>query len=368
MLSCEGLVRKGHDVTLVAGPETGPEGSLWADADASGAHVVRFDPLRRSPNPIHDFQCISRLTRLFREQRFDIVHTHSSKAGILGRIAARRARVPIVVHTIHGMSFNRTQPVHIRWFYRTLERWVAPGTHAIVTVADAMIEQAVAAGIAPRERFHTIRSGMLTDAFVPNAETRNAVRKLWGVSEGDVVVGTIARLFRNKGYDEIIEVISRVASESDRIHFVWVGDGADRSRYEARLESLGLRDRVTLTGLVSPGEIPAFLSGFDILAHASKWEGLPRVLVQGLLMETPAVVFDLDGAGEVVEDGETGFVLPYPDTEGFARAILTLAGDGVLRDKIGQTGRSRCQDSFSVERMVDGLDTLYANLHSKLIG
>lgn len=364
VLSCAGLVAAGHDVTLIAGPETGPEGSLWEQAGKSGAAVVRLDSLRRQPGLYSDVRCISQITRVLSAGRFDIVHTHSSKAGILGRQAAKRAAIPVVVHTIHGMSFNRTQSKPVQWFYRMLERRAARHTDGFVTVAEAMTDQAVAAGLAGRESFTTIYSGMRTECYVPGAPGRKAVRAHWGVREDEVVVGTVARLFRNKGYDELIAAMPSAIARVPELRFVWVGDGADRDSYLARVRALGLQDRVYLTGLVSPDDIPGLVAGFDLLVHASRWEGLPRSLVQGLLMEVPGLSFDNDGAPEVIIDGQTGILVPFGDVSGLSDGIVRLAESAALRREMGSTGRKRCLDRFSAERMVSDLERLYQRLLS----
>jgi len=365
VLTCRGLAQRGHRVTLVAGPQTGPEGSLWDDARAAQCELVVWDSLRRSVHPWHDLCARRSLKRLFRERRFDVVHTHSSKAGILGRAAAAAAGVPIVVHTIHGMSFNRTQPRAVQWFYRVLERRAAGYTTAFVSVADAMTDQAVAAGLAPRERFTTIRSGVETELFRRDAELRRLARSGWGFSEDDIVVGTIARLFANKGYESLIEAMPMAVAKEPRLRFVWVGDGAYRDRYLRRLAALGLRDRVRVTGLVHPARVPALIDGFDLMVHASKWEGLPRALVQGMLMEVPAVSFDNDGAPEVVAPGETGLLVPCGDTKGLAGAIAELAASPETRSALGAAGRARCLKLFDHRRMVEEIEALYLRLDGR---
>jgi len=364
LLSVAGLVDRGHDVTLIAGPQTGPEGSLWSRARATSATIVELDSLRRSPNPWRDLSCERQLSKLLHAGRFDIVHTHSSKAGILGRRAARHANVPVVVHTIHGMSFNRTQSPPVRWFYRSLERRAANQTDAFVTVADAMTDQAVAAGIAPREAFHTVYSGIETHRYVPTQSARDESRRRWNVGQNDVVVGTIARLFRNKGYDQLIEAMPIAMGRVKSLRFVWVGDGPDRRRYLDRVAAMGVGDRVLHTGLVSPDDIPGLIAGFDMLVHASGWEGLPRALVQALLMEVPVVSFDNDGAPEVVRDGETGILVPFGDTRRLADGIIKLGDSKPLRRRLGQTGRACCLYRFSATRMVDELLRLYERLLS----
>ncbi len=358
LLTCLGLRELGHEVVLVSGPETGPEGSLWNRVEAAGLPSVKVAELRRSIRPLGDLRCVTVLERIIREGGFDVVHTHSSKAGIVGRIAAHQAGTPLIVHTIHGMSFNRTQPAIVRALYRTLERGVAKYTDLFITVADAMTDQAVAAGIAPRERFATVYSGMETDLFRPDAASRARVRREWGVSDGDVVVGTIARLFRNKGYEEILEAMPQMVAADGRLRFVWVGDGRDRGRYEDQLVRLGLRDRVHLTGLVPPEQIPALVSGFDILLHASRWEGLPRAVPQALLAEVPVVCFDNDGAPEVVEPGVTGELIPLGDSSGLAAGVGRLAKSPAERKRLGSVGRRRCLEMFDHRHMVRQIERL----------
>jgi glycosyltransferase involved in cell wall biosynthesis len=359
VLTCRGLVERGHRVTLIAGPETGAEGSLWDAARASGSDAVVLHSLRRAAHPWFDVAARRALVRMFREIGPDVVHTHSSKAGILGRAAAAAAGVPVVIHTIHGMSFNRTQARAVQWCYRGLERWAAKRTTAFVTVADAMIDQAVAARLGPREKFVTVRSGIETQRFTPSAESRIRHRRAWGFGETDVVVGTIARLFVNKGYEAIIPAMREAAAKEPRLRFVWVGDGDDRERYTRRLEQLGLRDRVHLTGLVPPAKVPSLINGFDLMLHASAWEGLPRALVQGMLMQVPAVSFDNDGAPEVVRPGETGILVPCGDIKRLADAVVELAGAAERRRVMGAAGRVRCLKLFDVATMVTELEALY---------
>jgi len=362
ILTCEGLRLRGHDVTLIAGAETGPEGSLWPQAEARCGRTVKLESLVRAVRPRLDWRCAGELTQLFRAERFDVVHTHSSKAGILGRWAAHRARVPRIVHTIHGMSFNRTQPALVRAGYAFLERRAAKWTHAFISVADAMTDQAVAAGIAPRERFTTIRSGMEVDHFAPDAITRAEMRRRWNIPDDAVVIGTIARLFRNKGYEHLLQAMPRIVARCPSAHFVWVGDGAQRDEYVAALAKLNLRKRVHLTGLVPPDQIPAILTGFDVLVHTSAWEGLPRAIVQAALTEVPAVSFDNDGAPEAIDNGVTGFLVALGDTAALAERSAQLAADAPARHQMGRAARTKCMAMFDYHKMVAQIDALYTHL------
>lgn len=359
VLSCEGLHGRGHEVTLISGPTNGPEGALTDRARRGGYRFIECPPLRRNVHPWHDLAALLDLQKLLRDIRPDVVHTHSSKAGILGRIAARRTGVSLIVHTIHGMSFNRTQRTPTRVAYRTLERYCGAFTHRFVSVCDAMTDQAVAARLAPRERFTTIYSGIEVDTFDPKQHDRDAVRAAWGAAPNDVVVGAVARLFRNKGYEDLIPAMGLAAQREPRLRFVWIGDGHQRDEYVGRVRQLGLGDRLTLTGLVPPHEIPRLLSGIDLLAHASRWEGLPRAVVQALLMEKPAVSFDIDGAPEVVLDGVTGRLAPLGDVAAFSAAMVHLAADTDRRATMGREGRLRCLDRFDHRNMVARLEALY---------
>ncbi|MFQ5429622.1 MAG: glycosyltransferase family 4 protein [Phycisphaerae bacterium] len=366
ILSCEGLHARGHAVHLFAGPTAGPEGSLVSRAASGGYGHETIPDLVREVSPRRDLQALRVLRRRFEALRPDVVHTHSSKAGVLGRIAAAEAEVPCIVHTIHGMSFNRTQPWLVREAFRLAERYCADRCHALVTVADAMARQALAAGIGRPAQYETIRSGMELDSFDPARHDASEMRRRWGVGAEDVVVGTVARLFRNKGYEQLIEIIALAVRAEPNLRFLWVGDGADRARYEAALTRRGLRDRVILCGLVPPAEMPRILSAIDILAHTSQWEGLPRAVVQALLMEKPAVSFAIDGAPEVVWPGQTGELVELGDLGGFAKAVVDLARDPARRAAYGRCGRSRCLREFDHTRMVDRLDSLYRRLRSSL--
>jgi glycosyltransferase involved in cell wall biosynthesis len=364
LLSCEGLHARGHRVTLISGPTRGPEGSLVERARRGGYEFIELRELIRAVNPWMDARARRYLRMEFDRLHPDVVHTHSSKAGIVGRFAARDARVPIVVHTVHGMSFNRTQPWVVRKLYAWLERKAARRTHALVAVADAMIAQSVAAGVCPAEKMQTIYSGMEVEHFDPALYDRAAVRAQWGIAEADdvIVVGTIARLFRNKGYEQLLPIMAAAAQRGPRLRFVWIGDGAQRAEYEAELAGLGLSDRTTLVGLVPPRRIPQVLAGFDILAHTSQWEGLPRTVVQAALMRVPAVAFDIDGTPEVIVRGQTGRLVPLNDTSAFVAALLELAGEAQVRAHMGESARAACLERFDWRRMVEELEALYERL------
>lgn len=364
VLTCEGLHQQGHRITLISGPTRGPEGSLVDRVRGGGYSYIELPELIRAINPWMDLRARREMASEFRRIKPDIVHTHSSKAGIIGRFAAADARVPHIVHTIHGMSFNRTQPRLTQRAYAWLERKAARKTHTIVTVADAMIDQTVAAGVCRREKMLTVYSGMDVGQFTPSAERRASARRAWGVADDTIVVGTVARLFRRKGYEQLIPIMDAAVRREPRLHFVWIGDGAQRAEYEAELARRGLTDRTTLVGLVPPAAVGDLLAGCDLLAHPSQWEGLPRAVVQALLLRVPAIAFAIDGTPEVVQDGITGRTVPLNDEAAFVDALCELAHDDSMRMRMGQAGRSLCLERFDWRQMVDQLENLYLRLQS----
>ncbi len=365
LLTCEGLHQRGHDVLLLAGPETGPEGSLHDRASGGGYAFELVDSLRRQVSPIRDRACRTELVQRLRAWRPDVVHTHSSKAGVVGRFAARDARVPLILHTVHGMSFNRTQSALQRRLFAAVERRCATFTDRIISVADAMTEQCLAARVGLPEQFCTIYSGIEVDPFDPGRYDAQAVRRDWDLDGDVIIVGTIARLFANKGYEQLMAAMRLAVARDDRLRFVWVGGGAWQERYEAELRLTGLAERVVITGLVPPVEIPRLIAGMDMLVHASQWEGLPRAVVQALLMARPAISFDIDGAPEVIIPDQTGELVPFNDVQALADAIVRLANDPDRRARYGQAGRQQCLDRFDHHRMVNQIEAVYTSLSER---
>jgi glycosyltransferase involved in cell wall biosynthesis len=349
------------DVTLITGPAEGPEGDLFDRARERSLKVEVMPELVRAIRPVTDLAAYRKLRAAFRRLRPDVVHTHSSKAGILGRAAAWHERVPAIVHTIHGMPFGNFESAGRNTLYKMLERWAARRCDAIVSVCDAMTAQALAAGVGRPEQFSTVYSGMDADAFLNPRRSREEVRRELGLKDDEIAFATVARLFELKGHDDIIAVAPAVLRANPRVRFVWIGDGILRDRLIADLEHLGIRHDFILTGLVPPGRIPELLSAVDAVIHTSLREGLARVLPQALLVGRPVISYDVDGAREVVLP-ETGVLLAPRDLDGLAAAILRLAGDPSLRAKLGEEGRSRFADQFRHETMTRALRSLYQRL------
>ncbi|MGL4943753.1 MAG: glycosyltransferase family 4 protein [Thermoguttaceae bacterium] len=366
VLCCEDLVRiHGDEVLLITGGETGPEGSLFTRLDNVSRDVPRVPycvvpSLCREIRPLTDLRCYFALRKLLREFRPDVVHTHSAKAGILGRIAASSLGVKNVVHTVHGAPFWSDQSWFGRQFNIACEKYAARHCHKLISVADAMTDQMIAAGIAPREKFVTVRSGMEVETFLNCEHLRNATRQRFRFDETMIVVGKVARLFPLKGHNDLLLAARDVIAQNDRVRFLLIGDGILTPSLKQMATELGIADRVVFAGLVSPSEIPAMMSAVDIVVHTSLREGLARVLPQALLAGRPAISYDIDGAREVIVNDETGYLVNRGNISELVRRILQLANDAPLRNRLAATGRDRCRTDFDHREMTKQLREIYA--------
>lgn len=388
----------GDKVTLITGPGLGPEGSLEERARRGGFDFRVLPELHRAIRPWQDWKAYQSLLTMLREIKPDIVHTHSSKAGILGRAAAAKLGIP-AVHTIHGASFHYGQNAIAHELYRLVEKWAARRTARFISVCDAMTDQYVAAGIAPRDKFVTIYSGMEVEPFLSPPRPREVVRRELGLEPTDVVIGKIGRLFHLKGQEYVIAAAPAVVAQYPNAKFLFVGDGLLRSEFEKYIADLGLTKHFVFTGLVPPDRVPELIHAMDIVVHASLWEGLARVLPQGLIAGKPVISFDIDGAREVIISGETGYLLPshrpsdhtvdvIADSQQFStpsrkneltpanlpspsqadcvsmlsQAIQNLIGDPTLRETFGRNGRERFTEQFRHQTMTRRIREVYADV------
>lgn len=348
----------GDEVCLLTGRSDGPEGSLEQRGRDRGLDIRILPELARSLNPLLDWKALQAIRRAIADYRPDLVHTHSSKAGILGRLAAHQLGIP-AVHTIHGASFHFGQNPLLHRAYRWSERKAARWCDHLITVCDAMIDQYVAAGIAPREKFTTIYSGMDVDTFLSPSRSPSEVRAELDIGPTDIVVGKVARLFHLKGHNYLIEAAAEVAEKVPNVRFLLVGDGILRDQYQARIAELGLTEYFRFAGLVAPEVVNEYLHAMDVVVHTSDWEGLARVIPQGLLAGKPVISFAIDGAPEVCINEETGLLVEHRNVPQLSDAILRLAQDRDLQRKLGDTGRRRFTEQFRHEHMTGRIREIY---------
>ncbi|MDP7275740.1 MAG: glycosyltransferase family 4 protein [Planctomycetaceae bacterium] len=351
----------GDEVVVVSGPGTGPEGSLLDWALDRGLEVRLIAEMDRAIHPWRDLVSYRRIAAALKDISPDIVHTHSSKAGILGRAAATRQKRP-VVHTIHGAAFHRGQAAAAQAVYRRAERWAARRCQRLISVCDAMTDQYVAAGIAPREAFTTIYSGMDVDPFLDPPRPSHEVRQELGLDPADVVIGKVARMFDLKGHRYLLEAAPRIAAAHPHARFLLVGDGPLRASFEQQIARDGLADRFVLTGLVPPHRVPELIHATDVMVHTSIWEGLARVLPQSMIAGKPIVSFAIDGAPEVVIPDETGWLLPPESVDGLVDAVGRLIEDEPLRQRMGAEGRRRWTETFRYQTMASEVRAVYEEI------
>jgi glycosyltransferase involved in cell wall biosynthesis len=369
LITCKLLAQRGHNVTLITGPAIGPEGELFDQTKNEKYDVIVVPKLIRAIRPICDTISYFQIKRHLKRLKPDIVHTHSAKAGILGRFASYGLKgkwsenVPAIVHTIHGLAFHPYQSSWLNKFYIAVERSAAKRTDFFISVADAMTKQALAAGIGEREKYITAYSAIEEEAFLKPLpqEERKPFRLKYGIPEDAIVLVTVARLFMLKGHKYIIESARRLSKRFDNAVWLFVGDGNLADRFKEQVQQLGLADKIKFTGLLPPGEIPLAIQSSDILVHCSLREGLARTLPQAMLCGKPTISFDVDGAKEVVNES-TGRLIEPKNIEQLIKACAELIEDKELRDKLGKAGREFVKDKFAPETMVDTIEAVYEKL------
>ena len=362
LATIHGLHQKpGVDVKLISGPTIGPEGSLEKEAAIIPGLLTIVPELVRPVHPLKDFIALRKLEKILREQKPDLVHTHSGKAGILGRHAAKRAGVPVIIHHIHGPSFGPFQGSLANLIFTTAEKSAARVTGHFFCSANAMTRLYLAAGIGQPEMFTRIFSGFRLEPFL-TATNDLALRKQLGLDVKHFVIGKVARIFKLKGHADLLAAFAKILPKMPHDRLLFVGDGSLRGEMENLVNTLGLAGKVIFTGLVPPGDVARYLGIMDCLAHLSRREALSRALPQALAAGKPVVAYDFDGADEVCLENETGFIVRTGDTEAAAEKLMRLAKDSALRERLGQCGRQFVKENFSVEKMVEDQYAVYKKL------
>ncbi|MEM9773561.1 MAG: glycosyltransferase family 4 protein [Chloroflexota bacterium] len=348
-----------YKVDVVSGPQTGPEGSLIDEVRNRGIELTIMPELVREVDLIKDIKAIFALRSLMMEREYDLVHTHSSKAGVLGRIAAKWAGVPHIVHTVHGWSYHEHLPPRRKQFYVALEKIGYRYGDAMIVVSPKDIDKGLAEGIGRREDYTVIRSGIELDRFgnpqVAAAETRSQM----GIPADALVIGSVTRLSEQKDPLGLIYGLAQVHQRRPSVYSVIVGDGPLRPEVEAKIADYGLADRVILTGLRR--DVPELMAAFDVFVLASLWEGLPRVLPQAMATGLPIVATRADGSAEAIEDGVNGFLIDAKRPDLVADRLIQLIDSSEMRQAFGAAGKARVP-MFGAKKMVADIDQLYKSL------
>jgi glycosyltransferase involved in cell wall biosynthesis len=362
----EGLTRRGYDTTLVAGSLARGEDSMAFVANARGVEVVQIDELGREISPLRDLMATIRLARLIRKERPQILHTHTAKAGTVGRVAARLAgsrKPPIVVHTFHGHVLRGYFGPVRTLLFRLLERWLAAGTTALIAVSPQVRDDLVSLGVAPRERFVVIRLGIeLDERVAPEEDGRGESRRYLGIPGDRFAVGWIGRMTAVKRTDDVLIAFKSLRDSGVDAVLCMVGDGPDRLPLEQRAQELGVARDTVFLGYQE--DVAPFYAAFDVLVLPSGNEGTPVTVIEALAAERPVVATRVGGVPDVVRDGEDGFLVEAGATDDLADRLGRLARDPALRARMGKKGRERVLPRYAVERLVDDVDELYRSLLS----
>jgi glycosyltransferase involved in cell wall biosynthesis len=362
----KGLEERGYDTTLLAGSLARGESSMSFVAEELGVEWYPVPQLHREISPIYDTLSIVRIVKWIRSTRPHILHTHTAKAGALGRIAAMLAgdaKPPIIVHTFHGHVLRGYFDPGTTALFRGLERTLAKTTTRLVAVSPEVRDDLVRLGVAPPEKFSVIRLGIDLDERIVSNGDGTELRRLFGVSPDEFVVGWIGRMTSIKRVDDILLGFRRLRDRGVNARLCLVGDGPDREHVEQRAHDLGISRNTLFLGYQR--EVGPYYSFFDAFVLPSANEGTPVVAIEALAAGRPVVATRVGGVPDVVEDDADGMLVRVGDIEGIAGALERLARDPQLRRRLGEAGRARTVPRYRIERLVDDVDALYRELLSE---
>ncbi len=361
LLSAQGLAELGYDVSLVAGPSDKIEGDLEFAYRQADIKLKLFPSLVREISPLKDITSFLMLYIFIRKERFDIVHTHVSKAGILGRWAAKMAGVPYICHTTHGNIFGGYFSPLISKLFILLNKITVIITDKMITITNIGKKQWLDQNIGKPSQYTSIYSGINLDEFNPqnyNIENEDVKKKL-GFQIDDFIIGNVGRIAPIKGHKYLIQAAPSIIEEIPQAKFLIVGDGPNRSEIETLAKKLGLDEHVVFLGMQE--NVPELLSIMNIFVLPSINEGMGRALVEAMAMKLPCVATSVGGVVEVIKDGETGLLVPSEDPKALAGAICRLAKNAELSKRLARTAQKRARSVFGAQEMVDKISTVYNN-------
>lgn len=361
-----GLAERGYDTTLVAGTLARGEDSMAFVAEGLGVEVVRIDELHREISLVRDVVAAFRLAKLIRRERPRILHTHTAKAGAVGRLAAvlaGRARPPIVLHTFHGHVLRGYFGPVRTWFFRLLERVLARFSTRLIAVSPQVRDDLVALKVAPAEKFDVVRLGIeLEQRVAADEAVRAETRRVIGIAPERFVVGWIGRMTAVKNMHDVLHAFRALRDRGVDAVLCLIGDGPDRDGLERHAHELGVMRHCLFLGYQE--EVARFYAAFDAMVLPSVNEGTPVSAIEALAAGRPVVATRVGGVPDVVRDGVDGFLVEAGDVEGLADRLAELARDPELRRRLGAAGRARVVPRYAVDRLVDDTDRLYRSLLS----
>ena len=365
-LLTEQLQSLGYNTFLVTGREGRGEGNYLALHGRSVDNLTVLPSLTPEIRGSQDLVALAQLYRLVRRIRPHIVHTHTAKAGLLGRVAARCAGVPVIVHTFHGHILDGYFSALKTRVILATERVLARFTDRIISVSDAVRRELLAKRIGRPERHTVVPLGLDLEPFLAVSGYRGILRAELGLAPGDLLVGIVARLVPIKRHEVFLQAVKRIAERIPNCHFLVVGDGERRSELEDLVWHLGLGKRVRFLGWRA--DLPEIYADLDVVVLSSRNEGLPVSLIEAMAAGRPVAATRVGGVADLMEDGMTCLLVPPGESGALAEAIMALLGDPERRRVMGEAGRKRVGAAFGADRLVRDMDQLYASLLEEKLG
>ena len=344
--------------TLAFGLTQGPRSETESRARQKGVKLVEIPSLVRPVRPVKDLFALYSLWRLMRRGSFHIVHTHTSKGGLLGRLAALLARVPIVVHTPHGHVFYGYYGSLVSWFFARLEGCLAHVTDRLVALTRWDAEDHIRFGVGTPNQFVVIHSGVDFSSLDGSVDRRKLHSEL-GIDADGLVVGTVGRLTAVKGQGDLLTAFARILPKVPNAWLVLFGDGEESNRLIELATQLAVKQRVLFPGWWT--DLRAAYGAIDVFAFPSHNEGMGKALVEAMYCSLPSVVTRVGGVPELVEEGVEGLLVPPGDPDSLAEALVEIASDGNMRLSMGNAARERAV-RYGVEPMVESIESMYTSL------
>ena len=350
-----GLDKSRYETVVLAGQSDPGEGSLLDDARSRGITVMELPLLQRRIDPLVDARAFVAMYQLMRAGRYHLVHTHISKAGFIGRLAARCAGVPVVVHTYHGWVQELHDQNAAGRLLLACEKLAARASDAVLAVSHSVVEDALKNGIGTRPLYSVVPNGIDLTRF-----PASGVPSHRSSAEGKPVLGAIGSMTPEKGFEVLLDAMVEVKRRFPGVQLYAIGDGPLRVELEHRAQQLGLEETVRFLGRVE--DVRPWLHAFDLVVQPSLREGQGLALLEAMAAGCPVIASRVGGIPEFIEDRETGMLITPGDSCALAAAICELAGDETRKKGLARAGRERVRSRYSLERMIRGVETVYERL------
>jgi glycosyltransferase involved in cell wall biosynthesis len=352
-----------YECTLVIGLTYDPDGRINQELKDKKINTIFIEDLRRNINPWHDFKAFCKLYDILKRNQYDIVHTHTSKAGILGRWAAKLAKVRTIVHTPHGHVFYGYFDKLTSQIFINVERWTARLTDKIITLTELGKKEHVQFKIAAEDKFVVIASGIDINYFsLPHKDTPSLKQKL-KIPEDAFIFGTVARLEPIKGNRHLIEAFAKILPRHSHARLLLTGDGPQRKELESLCQELNLNNHVCFAGFQS--DVGPYLQIMDNFVLASLNEGMGRSILEAMACGKPIIATRVGGIPELIEHNQTGLLVESNDVEALSAAMESILKSKEDAQRLGENAKKKAGHRYSLESMVQTIENLYEELLKK---